>query len=53
MTIAKAASRDVAFEAAKMNESVFKGQSDTILTQVATAGPSTHEEGLEVGRRRS
>ena len=32
MTIAKAASRDVAFEAAKMNESVFKGQSDTLVS---------------------
>ena len=43
----------VVFKAAKMSESVFAGQSDILIPEIATAGLSTctHEEDLEdVGR---
>ena len=52
MIIAKTASRNVAFKAAKMSEPVLAGQSGISITKVATAGASTHEEDLEdVGRK--
>lgn len=45
MIIAKTASRNVAFF-------LFAGQSGISITEVATAGASTHEEDLEdVGRK--
>ena len=52
MIIAKTACRDVAFKAAKMSGSVFAGQSNILIPEVMTAGPSTYEEDLEdfVGR---
>ena len=31
----------------KLSESVFAGQSDILQPEIATAGPSTHEEDLE------
>ena len=40
MVIAKTASRNVAFKAAKMGESVFAGQSVILTREVATAGSS-------------
>ena len=39
MVIAKTASRNVAFKAAKMGESVLAGQSDILISEVATTGP--------------
>ena len=47
MVIAKTASRNVAFNAAKMGESVLAGQSVILTREVATAGSSTDEEVLE------
>ena len=47
MVIAKTASRNVAFKAAKLGESAFAGQSDILIPEVATAGTFTHEEGLK------
>ena len=47
MVIAKTASRNVAFKAAKLGESAFAGQSDILIPEVATAGTFTHEEDLE------
>ena len=47
MVIATAASRNIAYNAAKMGESVFAGQSDILTREVATAGSSTDEEVLE------
>ena len=43
MVIAKTASRNVAFKAANMGESVFAGQSVILTCEVATAGSSTFE----------
>ena len=47
--IAKTAtsSRNVAFKAAKMSESVFAGQSDILIPEIVTVDSSTHEEDLE------
>lgn len=39
MVIAKTASGNVAFKAAKMGESVLAGQSDILISEVATTGP--------------
>ena len=43
MTIAKTASRNVAFKSAKFAESVFAGQSVILTRQVATEGLSSDE----------
>ena len=43
MVIAKTASRNVAFKSAKLAESVFAGQSDVLISQVATEGLSSDE----------
>ena len=47
MVIAETASRNVVFEAAKLAESVFAGQSDFIIRQVATEGLSSDEAGIK------
>ena len=47
MVVAKTAVRNVAFKAVKMGESVLAGQSVILTREVATAGSSIDEEGLE------
>ena len=47
MVIAKTANRNVAFKAAKIGESVFAGQSETLTNEVATIDVSIDEESLE------
>ena len=47
MIIAKTSSRNVAFKAAKMSESVFAGQSDILIPEIVIVDSSTHEEDLE------
>ena len=45
--IAKTAGTNVTFKAAKIAESVFAGQSETLTREVATIGASTEEEALD------
>ena len=47
MVIAKTASRNVAFKAAKIAESAFAGQSETLTRQLATVDALTNEEALD------
>ena len=47
MVIAKTASRSVAFEAAKIVESAFAGQSEILTREPATVDAPTDEEALD------
>ena len=46
MVIAKTASRDVAFKAARLGDSIFERQSEALMTKAATVNSPSHEEDL-------
>ena len=47
MVIAKTASRNVAFKAARLGDSIFERQSEILMTQAVTVNFSSHEEDLD------
>ena len=47
MVIAKTASRNVTFKAAKLGDSIFERQSDILMTEAVTVNSSSHEEDLD------
>ena len=47
MVIAKTASRSVAFKAARLGDSTFDRQSETLMTEDVTVNSSSHEEDFD------
>ena len=47
MAIARAASRSVAFKAARLGDSTFERQSETLMTKAVTVNSPSHEEDLD------
>ena len=47
MIIAKTASRNVAFKAARLCDSIFEHQYETLMTEAATVNSPSHEEDLD------
>ena len=47
MVIAKTASRNVAFKAARLGDSIFDRQSEILMTEDVTVNSSSHEEDFD------
>ena len=47
MVIAKTATRNVVFKAARLGDSIFERQSEILMTEAATVNSPSHEEDFD------